>query len=179
MWQNTEHHVPTLTGTTQLWCAPTNKHLSSWCLEIWVASVHEYQGRSVKQGHDDRGTSALQLPSGEAVRRVAPTQAVAFSKLQLMIGSAVRSAEIIDVFCFDCKVACQQSCLKNRTSVDADIFLTGNELRNEIMEVKCGFLNHSVYWWMGGNKNDLERIWRAVAVAWCNVLSQPFVYELR
>jgi hypothetical protein len=36
-----------------------------------VASVLEYQGRSVEQGHDDRGTSALQLPSGEAVRRVA------------------------------------------------------------------------------------------------------------
>jgi hypothetical protein len=63
-----------------------------------VASVLEYQDRSVEQGHDDRGTSALQLQSGEAVRRVAPTQAAAFPKLQLVIGSAVRCTQIVDVF---------------------------------------------------------------------------------
>ena len=63
-----------------------------------MASVLEYQYRSVEQRHDDRGTSALQLQSGEAVRRVAPTQAAAFSMLQLVICSAVRCTKIVDMF---------------------------------------------------------------------------------
>lgn len=63
-----------------------------------MASVLECQDRSVEQGYDERGTSALQLQSGEAVRRVAPTQAAAFPKLQLVTGSAVRCTEIVDMF---------------------------------------------------------------------------------
>ena len=64
-----------------------------------MASVLEYQDLSVEQGHDDRSASALQLQSGEAVRRVASTQAAAFPKLQLVIGSAVRCTKIVDMFC--------------------------------------------------------------------------------
>jgi len=75
-----------------------------------VASVLEYQDRSVEQGHDDRSASTLQLQSGEAVRRVASTKAAAFPKLQLVMGSAVRCTKIVDVF--TCKLACQHSRLK-------------------------------------------------------------------
>jgi hypothetical protein len=114
-----------------------------------VATVLEYQDRSVKQGHDDRGTSALQLQSGEAVRLVAPTQAqaAAFSKLQLVICSAGSSIyknfrHVLLVRWLANIVALRS--LRNRTCVDTDI-LTGNDLRNEIMEVKRVFLNHSVY----------------------------------
>jgi hypothetical protein len=55
-------------------------------------------GPPVEQGHGDGATSALHLQSGEAVRRVAPTEAAAFSKLRLVICSAVRCTNIVAMF---------------------------------------------------------------------------------
>jgi len=62
-----------------------------------VASVLEYQDRSVEQGHMT-SAFALQLQSGEDVCRVASTQAAAFPRLQVVIGSAVRCTKVVDVF---------------------------------------------------------------------------------
>lgn len=63
-----------------------------------MASVLEYQDRSVEQGHYNRSTPALQLPSEEAVQRVAPTHAVEFPKLKFVIGSTVRCGKTVDMF---------------------------------------------------------------------------------
>jgi hypothetical protein len=99
MWQSTEYRVSTHTGTTQLWCAPTNKHLSGWCRDLGGLCIG-IPGPICRAGTrwQKYSTSALQLQSGEAVRRVAPTQAAAFPKLQLVIGSAVRCTKIVDMF---------------------------------------------------------------------------------
>lgn len=55
-------------------------------------------GPICRAGTHDRSAFALQLQSGEDVCRVASTQAAAFPRLQVVIGSAVRCTNVVDVF---------------------------------------------------------------------------------